>query len=106
MRVRVFGGERSLASSAASEAASRIRAASATRGRARLVAATGNSQMAFLEALIQCRDLDWSRVDLFHLDEYLGLSDDHPASFRRYLLDRLVRPAAVAAFHPIEGERD
>jgi glucosamine-6-phosphate deaminase len=64
------------------------------------------SQIAFLDALIRAPDVDWSRVEMFHLDEYVGLRDDHPASFRRYLLERLIRPAGIATFHLIEGERD
>ena len=51
-------------------------------------------------------DLDWSLVEMFHLDEYIGLPADHPASFRRYLLERLIRPTGVARFHLSDGEGD
>lgn len=54
-----------------------------------IILATGASQFQMLENLIQA-DIDWSRVTIFHLDEYIGLSDDHPASFRRYLRERVV----------------
>jgi glucosamine-6-phosphate deaminase len=64
------------------------------------------SQVAFLDALVRTPDVDWSRVEMFHLDEYVGLLDDHPASFRRYLLERLIRPAGIATFHLIDGEHD
>ena len=62
--------------------------------------------MAFLDQLTRDTDLDWSKVELFHLDEYVGLSDDHPASFRRYLRERLIQPAGITRFHPIDGRGD
>src|SRR6267143_5025660 len=106
MRVQTFPDGDSLARAAASEAASRIRGAIAASGRARIIAATGTSQMAFLDALTQAPDLDWSKVEMFHLDEYIGLPVDHPAAFRRYLLERLIRPTGIARAHLIDGERN
>ena len=106
MRVTVFPDRLSLARAAAHEAASRIRAAIAARGHARIVAATGTSQMAFLDQLTRQADLDWSSVELFHLDEYVGLAEDHPASFRRYLRERLIRPAGIVCCHLIDGGAD
>jgi glucosamine-6-phosphate deaminase len=78
----------------------------AARGRARVIAATGNSQLAFLRALTASRRVDWSRVELFHLDEYVGLSVDHPASFRRVLREHLVAPTGIPIFHELDGEGD
>jgi glucosamine-6-phosphate deaminase len=95
-----------LAATAARDAAVRIREAIVTRGRARIVAATGASQIAFLERLVAEPGIDWLLVELFHLDEYIGLPIDHPASFRKYLLDRLIRPAGIARYHLLDGERD
>ena len=106
MRIQICSDTQSLARAAAHEAASRIRAAVADRGRARIIAATGNSQVAFLDALVRAPALDWSRVEMFHLDEYIGLPADHPASFRRYLLERLVRPTGIARVHLIDGDRE
>jgi glucosamine-6-phosphate deaminase len=106
MRVSVFPDRLSLARAAADDAASRIRAAVAALGRARIVAATGTSQMAFLDQLVRETGLDWSKVELFHLDEYVGLPADHPASFRKYLRERLIQPAGISRFHPIDGGRD
>ena len=106
MRIQVCSDTQSLARAAAHEAASRIRAAIADGGRARIIAATGTSQIAFLDALVRAPDVDWSRVEMFHLDEYIGLSADHPASFRRYLLERLVRPTGIARVHLIDGDRE
>src|SRR5262249_16323928 len=85
MPLSVFPDHIALARAAARDAASRIRTAVAVSGHARIVAATGTSQMTFLDRLTREADLDWSRVELFHLDEYVGLPDDHPASFRKYL---------------------
>ncbi|MGH9386290.1 MAG: 6-phosphogluconolactonase [Vicinamibacterales bacterium] len=95
-----------LAHAAAREAAARIRAAIAARGQARIVAATGTSQVAFLDQLTPQTDLDWSGVELFHLDEYIGLPEDHPASFRRYLRKRLIQPVGIVRFHLIDGHGD
>ena len=106
MQLQIFSDSASLAGAAAHEAASHIRAAVANSGHARIIAATGNSQLAFLEALIREPDVAWNQVDMFHLDEYIGLPPDHPASFRRYLLERLIRPAGIARYHLLDGQRD
>src|SRR6185295_14233254 len=99
MRVQTLADGGALAAAAAAAAESRIRNAIATFGRARVIAATGTSQLAFLDALIAMPAIDWSKVELFHLDEYIGLSIDHPASFRKYLLERLIRPAGITRAH-------
>jgi 6-phosphogluconolactonase/glucosamine-6-phosphate isomerase/deaminase len=67
-----------------------LRAALQQRPTARLVVATGSSQFEVLEALIKEQGIEWSRVEAFHLDEYIGLSIDHPASFCGYLRQRFV----------------
>lgn len=106
MRIAVFPDRLTLARAAAHEAASRIRAAIAARGLARIVAATGTSQMAFLDQLTRQTELDWSKVELFHLDEYVGLPENHPASFQSYLRERLIRPAGIVGHHLIDGRGD
>ncbi len=103
MRVSVFPDQIALAQAAARDAASRIRTAIAASGRARIVAATGTSQLKFLDRLTREADVDWSRVELFHLDEYVGLPDDHPASFRKYLRERLIDPTGIERVHLIDG---
>src|SRR5262245_9986712 len=103
MRVSVFPDHIALAHAAARDAAARIRAAIAASGQARIVVATGTSQMAFLDRLTRRADLDWSTVELFHLDEYVGLPEDHPASFRKYLRERLIQPTGIVRFHLIDG---
>jgi len=69
-----------------------------------LIAATGRSQFEFLAALTEFTDIDWGLVEVFHLDEYVGLPATHPASFRKILLERLVNKAGIAKFHPLDGD--
>ncbi|HSB76331.1 MAG TPA: glucosamine-6-phosphate deaminase [Terriglobales bacterium] len=104
MRVKVFDDKLVMAAEAAEHAAESIRRALDRRGSARIVAATGASQFAFLEALTRRNGIDWARVELFHLDEYIGIPVTHPASFRKYLLDRLVRKTGIKNFHTLEGD--
>ncbi len=106
MIVKVHPDSSALAEAAAADAAKRIRDAIAARGRARIIAATGASQFAFLERLVREPGIDWSKVEMFHLDEYVGLPADHPASFRKYLLERLIRPAGISKHHLLDGQRD
>ena len=104
--VHVFTSKQALGEAAARQAATSINRAVAERGRARILAATGASQFEFLAALTTRADVDWSRVEMFHLDEYVGVGADHPASFRRYLLERLIRPTGLQHHHLLEGDRD
>jgi glucosamine-6-phosphate deaminase len=69
-----------------------------------LLLATGNSQLQFLDKLINLGGIDWSKSILFHLDEYLGISADHPASFRYYLRERVEKKVLPQQFHYIEGD--
>lgn len=91
---------------AARHAARLVREAIGGRGSARIIAATGASQLDFLEAFTQSPDIDWTRVEMFHLDEYIGLSIDHPASFRKYLLERLIARTGISRYHLLDGEDD
>jgi glucosamine-6-phosphate deaminase len=104
MVLKVFNDKSSLAKAAAQKAASAIRGAIRDRGQARVIAATGTSQFEFLAALTDFTDVDWGRVELFHLDEYIGLPATHPASFRKILLERLVNKTGIAKFHPLDGD--
>ena len=75
-------------------------------GQARVIAATGNSQLAFLRHLVASRRVDWSKVEVFHLDEYVGIAADHRASFRRVLHEHLVDPTGIRTFHALDGDGD
>lgn len=89
---------------AATAGAASIRQAIAEKGEATILVATGASQFATLQALVAAPEIDWSKVTGFHLDEYLGLSDAHPASFRRYLKERFVSQVPLREFHYVNGE--
>jgi glucosamine-6-phosphate deaminase len=104
VEVRIFETKKELGDAAAERAAAAIGGAVARSGQARVIAATGASQFEFLDALTARGGVDWKRVDLFHLDEYVGLSDTHPASFRRYLRERIVERVHPRAFHFLAGD--
>jgi len=102
--VRVHDTAGDLARDAAAEAADTIAAATAARGTAHVMFATGNSQLAFLDALTGRDDVDWSSVVGYHMDEYVGIDADHPASFRRYLRERIVDHVHPQRFHYLAGD--
>jgi glucosamine-6-phosphate deaminase len=103
MNVEVFDSKFELGEAAARDAAEIIQQAIASHDFAYVIAATGASQFEFLDALLM-QKVDWQRVVFFHLDEYVGLSQTHPASFRRYLKERIMSRTHPLAFHLINGE--
>ena len=104
MNVAIFDSRLQLAQAAADEAADIIRQAIGARGQAYLIAATGASQFEFLEALVQRPNIDWAQTTFFHLDEYVGMPASHPASFRRYLKERIADRVHPGAFHFVNGD--
>lgn len=105
LTVEVHPDEAGMGSAAAERAAEVINTALAERGLARVVIATGNSQYAFTDALVR-QDIDWTRVTVFHMDEYVGLDADHPASFQRWIRERIEEKVAPAQVHYISGQGD
>jgi len=105
LQIRVFRTKAELGQAAARDAAAIINHAIAERNSAFVIAATGASQFEFLDALT-LEPIDWSKVTFFHLDEYVALPEAHPASFRRYLKERIVSRVHPRAFHFIDGEAD
>ena len=103
MILKLYKDKKELSRAAAMQAAATIRDAIKERGLARIVAATGASQFEFLEALTAEREIDWQAVELFHLDEYIGLPMTHPASFCKYLQDRLISKTGIARHHLMNG---
>ena len=87
MKVIVSKTPQALGQAAAARIAGKLREAIDLGGGARLALSTGMSQFETIAALLQ-EDVDWSKVTMFHLDEYIGLPESHPASFRRYLKER------------------
>jgi glucosamine-6-phosphate deaminase len=108
MKIVIASDPRELGRIAAEDGAQRIRQALAARRHTNVILATGTSQLEMLAALAQAPDIAWNRVTFFHLDEYVGMSIEHPASFRRYLWQRFVTRLHVPpqAFHFLDGEAD
>jgi glucosamine-6-phosphate deaminase len=105
VNIDILSDKQALGVAAAMAGASAIGEAIARQGEATIVVATGMSQLEMLGALVGAAGIDWSKVTVFHLDEYVGLAESHPASFRRYLKERLVAQLPkLKAFIPVEGD--
>lgn len=105
MKVLVYDDAVLLGGAAADLAAEKLNAAIACQGHTRLILSTGASQFTTLQALVE-RNVDWSKVEMFHLDEYVALPETHPASFRKYLKERFLAKADVAKAYLVNGEGD
>jgi glucosamine-6-phosphate deaminase len=101
--VEVYGSSALAAEAAADRAAQIIEAAIVNHGRARVIAATGNSQIEFIEALV-AKKIDWRAVELFHMDEYVGLSAEHPSSFRYWIRERIELEIHPGTTHYLQGD--
>jgi glucosamine-6-phosphate deaminase len=107
MKVLTFEKTEKMGAAAAEFGAEAIKQAIAENGEANIILATGASQFEMLKQLVAMPDIDWSKVTVFHLDEYIGLPETHPASFRKYLKERfLANVPAVKAFNLVEGDRE
>jgi glucosamine-6-phosphate deaminase len=106
MVLKVFNDKVSLGKTAAEQAAIAIRRAIQDHGQARVIAATAASQLEFLNALTKAPDIGWRNVELFHLDEYIGLPITHPGSFRKMLLEQLIRKTGITRYHLLDGDAD
>jgi glucosamine-6-phosphate deaminase len=104
MEIDVLASKAEMAQVAAAKAAELLKGAIAHKGHATFVAATGASQFEFLDHLTSAPGIDWSRTTMFHLDEYVGLPETHPASFRRYLKGRLIEQVHPGEVHLIQGD--
>jgi glucosamine-6-phosphate deaminase len=105
MKLVVCNDKNELGKKAAQEAASIIRKSIDEKGEARIVLASAASQMETINFLIEEPGIDWSGVVMFHLDEYIGLSADHPASFRKFLQDRFIsRVSGLKEIHFLQGD--
>lgn len=106
LTVKVYENSEQLVLAAAMAAVQTLDRAIAMRAGAAAILATGNSQIQFLEALAAIGNVNWSKVTLFHLDEYLGISQEHPASFRRYLKEKAEQKLHPLQFHYLHGDAD
>lgn len=104
MLLRVFKDKASLGRAAAAQAATAIQKAIAEQGSARIVAATAASQLEFLDALTKTDNIDWMKVEAFHLDEYIGLPITHPGSFRKMLMEQLIAKTGITRYHLLDGD--
>lgn len=104
MEARVYSSEEAMGKAAAANAAKILTEAVRANGHARVIIATGNSQIAFVGALQAHSEIPWDRITAFHMDEYVGLSETHPASFQRWIRERIEEPLRPAAVHYIRGD--
>ena len=107
MNIATFSTKEEMGAAAAAHGVSKLQAVLAEKGSASFIVATGASQFEMLAKLAEA-DLPWNKLTGFHLDEYVGLSINHEASFRKYLWERFVSrlPLPLAAFHFLDGEED
>ncbi|BBE20268.1 glucosamine-6-phosphate deaminase [Aquipluma nitroreducens] len=103
MEIVILKNKQALGEIAAHRGAELIRKAILDGGMANIIVATGASQFEMLNELVK-EDVDWSKVTAFHLDEYIGISEMHPASFRKYLKERFVDIVSPKMFHYVNGE--
>ncbi|WFB36753.1 glucosamine-6-phosphate deaminase [Kiritimatiellota bacterium B12222] len=108
MKLNVFENKEDSGAAAAQLGADYIRKAVEAEGHANIIVATGASQFEMLSALIEMPDIPWHKISIFHLDEYVGMSIEHPASFRRYLWERFHSklPVPPADFHYLNAEEN
>jgi len=105
MRVKVFDTTDAMGLAAAKHAAEVLNTVIAKDGTARLLLSTGASQFPFFKHFVN-EDIDWSKVEMFHLDEYVGIPPEHPASFQKYLRERFVNKVNLGKYHLIDGQAD
>jgi glucosamine-6-phosphate deaminase len=108
MKIVVASDVQAMGQQAARDGAAKLRDAIAARGSANIILATGSSQFSMLASLQNERRIPWQKVSIFHLDEYVGLSASHPASFRKYLRDRFINqlPVSPREFYAIDAETE
>lgn len=104
MKIYILNSKENMGKAAAEKAAEILREAIKEKGKANFIAATGASQFEFLDHLTKITSLEWGETTMFHLDEYIGLSEDHPASFRRYLQERLISKVHPGKVFLIAGD--
>jgi glucosamine-6-phosphate deaminase len=102
--VSVYASNEDMGLAAALDAREIINRAIAERGEANIILATGNSQLTFLHNLSQLGGIDWSKVSVFHMDEYVAIDPNHKASFPRFLREHIVDAVQPRAFYPVPGQ--
>jgi len=103
MKVNIYDSSAALGAAVAEDLAQVMKTEIEKRGEGAIIVATGNSQLAFMEALRTRDDIAWDKISIFHMDEYLGMSEQHPASFRRFIREKLADIVRPHAFFGIDG---
>ena len=106
LKVSIVSSSDELGAAAAEAFASAVRSALKVKDEIAVILATGNSQLGFAHAVRKRNDIDWSRITILHMDEYLGMPEDHPASFRRWMQENMVQHVKPKAFHGVQGDRE
>lgn len=105
MEINVYSTKKETSEAAARKALSILKKAIKEKGQATFIVATGASQFDFLQALLADSTIDWSKTKMFHLDEYVGLPETHPASFRKYLKERFISKAGnIGEVNLVQGD--
>lgn len=104
LTIRIAASDSDLTQDIATQTLDYLQSQLAQQETVTIILATGNSQLQFLEKIVSNDNLDWSRIVLFHLDEYLGICADHPGSFRHYLHHKVEKRVSPRMFHYIEGD--
>jgi glucosamine-6-phosphate deaminase len=103
----IFKTKPQMGAAAAAQATEVIKKAITSKNRASIILATGTSQFETLKNLVAADGIDWQKVIMFHLDEYIALPADHPASFRRFLKERFVdKVPPLKAVHFVNGDAE
>jgi len=105
LAVKTYGETKAMGEAAADYVADKLQTAISKKGAANLILATGASQFSFLEAL-QTKEIEWKKITVFHLDEYKGISESHPASFRKYLKERILNNVAPKKIYFLNGDAE
>ena len=106
LHVEIFDTPKSLGQHAANFVIEKLQSAIKQKGKANLILATGASQFTFLDAFKKSPILDWKKITVFHLDEYKDVSDQHPASFRKYLRERILNEVQPAQIYFLKGDAE
>lgn len=104
MEVHLAATKKETSQAAARTASQKLQESIRNQGTANFIVATGASQFDFLKALTDDSDINWKKTTMFHLDEYIGIPETHPASFRKYLKDRFVEIVQPGTVHFLNGE--
>ena len=103
LNVKVFENRTAMGGDAARDVAAEMRRLLAEKAQINMIFAAAPSQSDFLAALIAEADIDWKRVNVFHMDEYIGIGNDHPQSFAKFVKTHVADQFAVGAFYPLNG---